>query len=528
MLEALRISVQTLTAAVLLFLFAGQVSSQTSPLWSNLKPGPHAIGFKQIKTFDRSRMMRPKVDRNNRLDTSERARPINIFVWYPASKNAQGQSMSFEQYLFIDAEAEDGSLTEQTKRDASRGLKDFYERPFNFPYGRVSDDRWSALLATGTLAKRKSEAQAGSFPLIVAVGGSLSNAVTCELLASNGYIVAVAAPAGDTRGAVGLEALARDLEFVISEMRGFPNVDKYKLGAFGFSFAGMPAYSLAMRNQDVDAIVAMESGIFMDQFAGNVRQSAYYDLTQVRIPFLHMFRRAESERDERLTDFNALRYSKRYRFLVNAPNMLHQDFSTHGIGATTVLGLRGKDEMNARQTFELINQYVLQFFNAHVKKDAAALAYLDRKTEERGAPHNLLSIEIKDAITPALTPDEFIALINDQGIEKALQKFRESRHVDSEAVLFRENTVNALGYQLLQGRRVKEAIEVFKLNVEFFPQSANVYDSLSDAYEADDNRGEAIRLAEKAIERLATDTAINEQAKNAIRVSATEKLRRLK
>jgi predicted alpha/beta superfamily hydrolase len=48
-----------------------------------------------------------------------------------------------------------------------------------------------------------------------------------------------------------------------------------------------------------------------------------------------------------------------------------------------------------------------------------------------------------------------------------------------------EALINQMGYQiLLGGGKVEEAIEVFKVNVERHPDSANVHDSLGEAYEA--------------------------------------------
>lgn len=46
-----------------------------------------------------------------------------------------------------------------------------------------------------------------------------------------------------------------------------------------------------------------------------------------------------------------------------------------------------------------------------------------------------------------------------------------------------ESTINLLGYNYLQADEIEEAIEVFKENVKRFPNSANVYDSLGEAYE---------------------------------------------
>ena len=45
-----------------------------------------------------------------------------------------------------------------------------------------------------------------------------------------------------------------------------------------------------------------------------------------------------------------------------------------------------------------------------------------------------------------------------------------------------EATVNRLGYDLLRDDRFEAAIAVFRRNVERFPESANTYDSLGEAY----------------------------------------------
>ncbi|WP_316633287.1 serine hydrolase [uncultured Flavobacterium sp.] len=64
----------------------------------------------------------------------------------------------------------------------------------------------------------------------------------------------------------------------------------------------------------------------------------------------------------------------------------------------------------------------------------------------------------------------------------------------------KENDMNQVGYQLLQSGKKKEAIEVFKINVEAFPKSGNVYDSLGEAYLADGDKTLAIANYKKAVE----------------------------
>ncbi len=63
-----------------------------------------------------------------------------------------------------------------------------------------------------------------------------------------------------------------------------------------------------------------------------------------------------------------------------------------------------------------------------------------------------------------------------------------------------EAEINAFGYRLIQLKKMDEAIEMFKLNVELYPESANVYDSLGDASEQQGNKAEAIKNYEKALQ----------------------------
>jgi len=61
-----------------------------------------------------------------------------------------------------------------------------------------------------------------------------------------------------------------------------------------------------------------------------------------------------------------------------------------------------------------------------------------------------------------------------------------------------ENLINQMGYQSLFAKRFDEAIAIFKTNVERYPESANVYDSLAEAYERSGRLELAAPLYEKA------------------------------
>jgi CubicO group peptidase (beta-lactamase class C family) len=79
-------------------------------------------------------------------------------------------------------------------------------------------------------------------------------------------------------------------------------------------------------------------------------------------------------------------------------------------------------------------------------------------------------------------------------------RYRELRRQKPDEYDFREPELNTLGYTLLQTGRAADAIEVFKLNVEMFPQSANAYDSLGEGYAVAGNKELALINYRKSLE----------------------------
>ena len=82
-----------------------------------------------------------------------------------------------------------------------------------------------------------------------------------------------------------------------------------------------------------------------------------------------------------------------------------------------------------------------------------------------------------------------------------------------------------IGYEFLQAGDTKSAVEIMKLNVEAYPNSPNVYDSLADAYVAAGQKDLASQESKKALELLASDTTDSQQQRDAIKASAEGKLK---
>lgn len=131
------------------------------------------------------------------------------------------------------------------------------------------------------------------------------------------------------------------------------------------------------------------------------------------------------------------------------------------------------------------------------------------------------------ASRPSFKDAAILDLIDEPGgPSKAADMLAKARQRDPKAVIFPENIVNLLGYEHIQAGDTKGAVEIFKLNASAFPNSANVYDSLSDAYLADGQTDLARQNAEKALNALGADTAPEERRK-LIKASAEQKLKQL-
>ena len=125
-----------------------------------------------------------------------------------------------------------------------------------------------------------------------------------------------------------------------------------------------------------------------------------------------------------------------------------------------------------------------QFVRINLKKNVQkALQYLDEND-----PFNQLSSAV------------LINISLEQGTDKLKNIVGAVKKVNPNATLIQERTINALGYRLLGRKKMKEAIEIFRLNVEIYPKSANTYDSLAEAHMTNGNKELAVEFYKKALE----------------------------
>ena len=109
--------------------------------------------------------------------------------------------------------------------------------------------------------------------------------------------------------------------------------------------------------------------------------------------------------------------------------------------------------------------------------------------------------EVKAAYDPRKSIAETLsATIASSGIDQAARQYHDLKTAEPATYNFDEGELNSLGYQLIGSKKFKEGIRIFQLNVEAYPQSGNVYDSLAEAYMGDGNKPQAIANYQKSLE----------------------------
>jgi hypothetical protein len=109
--------------------------------------------------------------------------------------------------------------------------------------------------------------------------------------------------------------------------------------------------------------------------------------------------------------------------------------------------------------------------------------------------------QVKAAYDPRISIAETLsATIASSGFDAAARQYHDLKAAASPGYNFDESELNALGYRLIGAKKFNDAIRILQLNVEAFPQSSNVYDSLGEAYMDAGNKPLAIVNYKRSLE----------------------------
>jgi tetratricopeptide (TPR) repeat protein len=145
------------------------------------------------------------------------------------------------------------------------------------------------------------------------------------------------------------------------------------------------------------------------------------------------------------------------------------------------------------------------FSESHLRQMLNELSARNANTERfvrtsltRKPKKALLYLKNYDAMGQMLKA-ELMHILSESGIDSVARIYWTQRRLDPAADLVHESTLNSWGYELIQKKKMEEAIAIFDLNVAAYPKSANTYDSLAEAYLLNGNNAMAIEFYEKAL-----------------------------
>lgn len=461
--------------------------------------GPHAVGLKVVEQYDYARTYRSAVDQLGKPYTGERARPLQMLVWYPAEKTGKAP-MTLGDYAALQV-----TETDFAKKTTAEELKEQTARLAS----ALNDALW---------AVRDAPMESGHFPVVIYAPSfsnvSWENVDLCEYLASNGYVVVASPDMGEwTRGMTsdvpGIEAQAGDVSFLIGYAHTLSDTNMSEVAVGGFSWGGISNLYAASRDSRIDALFALDGS--MRYFPGLVKQAGVHP-ENLSIPLL-FFTQGEISMEEQETHMPPNED--------HSPNVLntwqHGDLITlHMMGLThgefSSIFQREDDfwkhfepksdysRADGMSGYGWVAQYTLQFLNAYLKHDAAAMAFLKKTPAEAGVPAHTLAVNFRAASGSPATLDAFRQQLNEKGWDHAGDIYAAMQKQDPKFKLG-EGSINDWGYELLRDDHKPEAVNIFKFNVSLYPDSGNVYDSLAEAYMKSGQKDLAILNYKKSLEK---------------------------
>ena len=131
---------------------------------------------------------------------------------------------------------------------------------------------------------------------------------------------------------------------------------------------------------------------------------------------------------------------------------------------------------------------------------------------------------IKPGVNIPLNQSRFAKIAVNEGWDKAVQAYENDRKTNPDSDLMNEHVLNMMGYNLLQGSRAKDAVQMFKLAVKENPDSVNAVDSLADGYAAAGEKQLALEVSQKELEMVKHDSKLTAEQKKMAAEAAQKRI----
>ncbi len=357
------------------------------------------VGYQSIYAVDSSRTYKPGVPRSNKFYY----RPLEIDIWYPATRTESRTPIQYGDFLKLLEQRSNRFQNDTVYKSLTSDLVQYLGINLKIP-------DTSIIIRMKTSSFLNAEHVRQKFPLILYMsaynGMSYENLRLFEKLAGHGYIVACITSVGRYPGNMStnmadLMEQVYDGSFTLNYLKPMVDVDSTKIGVMGYSWGGLAAIILALRNTDIKAVLSLDGSEMHyygeskeeDNDFDELRNSNFLRLNNFQAPYIYMesgFKQNDRRVDSIFNILHSIGYPKQY---IHFSRATHEDFSS--------LSLLQVKNSEVTTNTSLLNNQINQL----------TLGYLDEYFKNR---HSLLSQQLNfifqqhlaDSVYPVMSPDK--------------------------------------------------------------------------------------------------------------------------
>ena len=355
-----------------------QINNERPPVMGNLVLGDYAVGYKTLFTYDQTRNGVPYSDWDGNLTHNHKpdlGRQFQINVWYPAEHGSGGQ-IDYSHYVYLRGRQTDFGVSEGQETEAKQTFIEQTQGLGNVTIGVLgstkedfTNEHLDKLLGLEVYGRLEANPVQEKFPVVIYPnGGSPAfQSITCEYLASHGYVVVAFTPKGRFSSGmevstIGLEVAVDDFEFVLGKVSEEPNVDMDNVAILANAISSSVGAAAISRNDKLKALISLEGGLPSAFEQGLLNESVFYLPENLTAPILIIYSSHPSIDPEYTFQ---LKYADRY--YARFPNMSEFVMLNYGMFDAFVPNILGEHKGDTQKGFEEAHQLILRFLDQKIR-----------------------------------------------------------------------------------------------------------------------------------------------------------------
>ena len=420
----------------------------------------YTIGYKSVEHIDLSRSHNSIYRELGKEDSLINHRTITSSMWYPASGNVPNQAMNFGRFL--------SSIELNDKHDYRSGDSIFSQADKFADYYGMNQGNLERLEGIMTNAYLSPDFFDSTFPLVIYIPGlngfSFENHLLCESIARRGNVVISFNSKGSEGRWMGFsdrdfENLIRDIQFLIGESIKYSMINSSKIILIGHSIGGHANILTKIRDNRITGLVSLDGSMKHDLERSN--RFIFNDYRKINCPVLAISNQDFS--DARLY-LDSLSHAD--CFYIQTSGLGHSDYKS------LPYLIKGEYDSDKFIKYLSVNDLVVAF-----------VEMVNERHPDRSFKNHLHELEDNHFIKYyylASTPDidDFKSILGKKGFTNARSTYQ-SIQSESPGFGIPENELVDWANRLKYSGYINEAIEIYKLTLDIYPNNQSVKNKLS-------------------------------------------------